>query len=203
MKIKFIVIGVAVSLIAVSGFFVFLEDPNAELKQKIQKLIDEEKKNPTRPGHSFVRVAIDSDELTHDEKLQAIEIQYKDESTGKPNTENVMTGKREFEAEEPITFTWKQFGWGIPCPRMAIQDELQIDQYSREVVYQEQIVYPCPFFKENTAFLFTFTEENFPDYPPCSITGEHIISVRNQFGDWFPLHEYWCNAELKNIVTSP
>ena len=173
--------------------FVFPEDPNAELKQKIQKLIDEEKKNPTRAGHSFVSIAINSDELTHDEKLQAIEIHTK-EGSGKPNTSNVLTGKNLFEDQESITFTWKQYGWGTPCPKIAIQDELRVDQYNREVIYQEEKQSLCPVFLEDSAFFFTFTEEDFPNFPPCSITGQHYISVRNQFDDWFTLHEYWCDS---------
>ena len=176
-------------------FMDFEVDPNAELKQKMQKLIAKEKNNPTRPGHSYVRIAIDSDELTFDEKLQALEIYYNEESTGEPTFDNVMTGKDRFEYQEPITFTWKQFGWGFPCPRIAIQDELQVDQYNRELLYQEQIVYPCPYSEGNSAFLFTFTEENLPDFPPCTISGKHVISVKDQFDQWFPLHEYWCNVE--------
>ena len=175
--------------------FECLENLNEELKQKIQKLIDDEKANPTRAGYSFVSIAINSDELTHDEKLRAIEIHYNEELTGEPNTENVLTGKRLFEDQEPITFTWKQYGWGTPCPDIAIQDELQVDQYNREVIYQEEKQSLCPVFIEDSAFLFIFTEEDFPNFPPCSITGEHINSVRNQFGDWFPLHEYWCDSE--------
>ena len=180
--------------------FVFPEDPNAELKQKIQKLIAEEKKNPTRAGHSFVSIAINSDELTHDEKLQAIEIHTK-EGSGKPNTSNVLTGKNLFEDQESITFTWKQYGWGTPCPKIAIQDELRVDQYNREVIYQEEKQSLCPVFLEDSAFFFTFTEEDFPNFPPCSITGQHYISVRNQFDDWFTLHEYWCFSVPDDALT--
>ncbi len=162
------------------------------LEKKIDFVVDEAEEDLDKVGQNYVRLAIDSDLFSHEEKLQVIEKFVKEENTPIPFTENVITGKNLFEDQEPITFTWKQYGWGTPCPDVAIQDELQVDQYNRKVVYQEEKQSLCPVFLEDSALLFTFTEVDFANFPPCGITGKHIISVRNQFDDWFALHEYWC-----------
>lgn len=137
---------------------------------------------------SLLRKIVDSDEFSHDEKLKAIELEHK---IGQKNIENVITGSSEFENDQPITFQWTQFGYGYPCPAVSIQVQ---NKGSDKPFYEHEKTILCPVTNYDSAFLFTFTEKDFPDFPTCTEFGEYTILAKNQFGELKSLHEYLCKG---------
>jgi hypothetical protein len=161
------------------------------LEKKIELVIAEAEGDPDKTGQNYSRLAIYSDLFSHEEKLLVIEKLAKELNTPIPFTENVITGKREFESEEPITFTWKQFGIGNPCPDVAIQVQ---SKSSDKPFYEHELTRLCQVLDEDVAFLQTWTQADFPDFPRCAEWGESVIRAENQFGTFVTLHEYMCKG---------
>ncbi len=161
------------------------------LEQKIEKVVADAEDDPNKIGHNYVRLVIDSDIFSHNEKLLVIEKYVKEKNISTPFTENVITGKQEFESDEPITFTWKQFGIGHPCTDLSIQVQ---SKSSDKPFYEHESQRLCQVLDEDVTFLQTWAQDDFPDFPYCSEWGEYVIKVKNMFGEFGVYHEYFCKG---------
>ena len=141
-----------------------------ELKQKIDEVT---KEGPI--GYNKIRRALDSDQLTYQEKLAAIGMFYKDSPIIPFNEVYIKDLKKENRKDGPVTFTLVAWGYSNPCVFSTVR------------IYYENLDnlfwvgannHPCPLFRENVPVLiYHYFPSSFPNTPEFTKSGKYLISA--------------------------
>ena len=141
-----------------------------ELKQKIDQVT---KEGPV--GHNKIRRALDSDQLTHQEKLAAIVIRYSDSPIIPFNEVYIKDLKREYHKGEPVAFTVVAWGYSKPC----VSSNVRIYFENQDNLFWEGADnHPCPLFRENIPVLtYHYFPSSFPNPPEFTESGRYLIKA--------------------------
>jgi len=161
-------------------------------------------------GIDNIMEAIDSDDLSYDEKKEYIKLNYEQ---GSNNITTLNLRMKDFPRElkdgEQPTFTLIESGYANTCtaPKLEvylIKEERGLYNYDEdEPIYEEQvIIHPCPKFEQYFPVLNYRTEKDFPSFPACSYKGTHII-VGDSGTERHTLEEYFCNGSKEYEPSVP
>jgi hypothetical protein len=155
-----------------------------------------------RLGIDNIMEATDSEELSYDEKLEFIKYNY--EQDGPVTTPSLNLRIKdlpsEFEYGEQPTFTLIETGYAHPCtsPKLEVflaKGDRSLYNISEDIpIYEEQLVYPCPWFEGYSPILSYRTEKDYPNFPSCMYEGTHII-VGDSGTERHALGEYYCKPK--------
>ncbi|AJW70341.1 hypothetical protein [Nitrosopumilus adriaticus] len=171
-------------------------EPIPTLESKIMKKAEE-------LGITNIMKAVDSKELSYDEKKDYIKIRY-EESPGQIPSLNIRIKDftRNLEYGERPTFTVIETGYANPCthPKLEVyhlKQEIGNDHTSNDLVYEDRIVYSCPFFDSFYPVLKFWDETDFDPFPVCEKEGRYLV-VGDSGYERMPLEEYYCGIENEN-----
>ncbi|MFB5647154.1 MAG: hypothetical protein ACE5RO_03300 [Candidatus Nitrosomaritimum yanchengensis] len=155
-------------------------------------------------GINNVMEAVDSEELSFDEKREYIQIRY--EEDGPVTTPSLNIRIKDFtrylEYGERPTFTVIETGYANPCtaPKLEVyllKQEIGNDHTRDDLIYEDQIIRSCPFFDSFYPILNFWDESDFRPFPICEKEGRYLV-VGDSGYERIPLEEYYCGVENEN-----
>lgn len=170
----------------------FLE-PEPEILKKARDL-----------GIDNIMGAVDSEDLSFDEKKEYIQFRY--EEDGPVSTPSLNIRIKDFtrylEYGERPTFTVIETGYANPCtsPKLEVyllKQEIGNDHTHDDLIYGDQIVRSCPFFDSFYPILNFWDESDFTPFPICEKEGRYLV-VGDSGYERIPLEEYYCGGENEN-----
>lgn len=195
-----IIIGIiAISMVLISLVFnqeiklgvITSDEPEPDVMKKTKVL-----------GIDNIMEAVDSEKLIYDEKLEYIKIRYEESPNNIPSMNiRIKDLTRNLEHGERPTFTLIETGYAIPCthPNLEVyllKQESGNDHTLDDLVYEDKIVYPCPFYDSFYPVLKFWDETDFKPFPKCEKEGRYLI-VGDSGYEYMALEEYYCNAQGK------
>ncbi|MGY5148378.1 MAG: hypothetical protein ACW9W4_10310 [Candidatus Nitrosopumilus sp. bin_7KS] len=172
---------------------VTMENPEKEIIKKAKEL-----------GINNIMQAVDSEELSYDEKKEYIKIRYEESSNKIPSLNiRIKDFDRHLEFGERPTFTVIETGYASTCtsPKLEVyylKNETGYDLKTDELIYENKIVYPCP---EPTSSYFPilkfWDDADFEPFPACDKTGRYLV-VGDSGYERMSLEEYYCGMENEN-----
>ena len=190
--------------------FIFCEEGYAEFRGECTPII-ESTESELEPQSAIqtkakqlvidnIMEAIDSEELSYDEKKEYIKFRYEQDPYIIPSLAlRIKDFPRELEEGERPTFTLIEAGYANPCtaPQLEvylIKGERGLDSFSEdEPIFEGRIVYSCPEFEKFYPILNYWDEQDFPLFPACRYEGIHVI-VGDSGMERGALEEYYCNS---------
>lgn len=148
-------------------------------------------------GISNIMDAVDSEELSFEEKREYIKIRY-EESKNIPSLNiRIRDFTRNLEYGEHPTFTVIETGYAYPCtsPKLEVYHltgETGYDLKNDELIYEEQITHPCPEPDGYSPILKFWDEQDFRSFPACEKEGRYLV-VGDSGYERIALEEYFCN----------
>ena len=150
-------------------------------------------------GIDNIMEAIDSEDLSYDEKKEYIKLKQESNNITTLNL-RMKNFPRELQDGERPTFTLIEAGYANTCtsPKLEVYlikgERGLYNPDEGEPIYEEQVVmHPCPKFEQYFPVLSYWTEEDFPSFPACRYKGVHII-VGDSGTERHALEEYFCNG---------
>lgn len=150
-------------------------------------------------GIDNIMEAVDSKELRFEEKRQYIKIRYEESPNLIPSLNiRIKDFSRNLEYGEAPTFTVIETGYAYACtsPKLEVyllKQEIGNDHTSDDLIYEYQIVYPCPEPDSYSPILKFWDEKDFRLFPICEKEGRYLIVGDSGF-ERGALEEYYCNA---------
>ena len=166
------------------------ENPEKEIMKKARDL-----------GINNIMKAVDSEDLSYDEKKEYIKIRY-EESPNKIPALNIRIKDfdRNLEFGERPTFTVIETGYASTCtsPKLEVyylKSETGYDLKTDEPIYENQIVYTC-YDPASSYFpiLKFWNDADFKPFPACDKAGRYLV-VGDSGYERMALEEYYCEME--------
>ena len=152
-------------------------------------------------GIDNIMEATDAKELSYDEKLEYIKFQYGEDGPSTTPSLNLRIKDltRNLEYGQLPTFTLIETGYANPCtaPKLEvyfIKEEIGYDLENDELIFEDTIVYSCPYFDKFYPVLNFWSEKDFPSFPACVNEGRYLI-VGDSGTERVALDEYYCNPK--------
>jgi hypothetical protein len=181
-----ITVGLA-SLIVVMIVSVFL---STQIESKFDKL-----------GIKNIIQAIDSDELSYDEKLEYIKLHYEKNPAQIPNVELLITEmKEEYDVGEQVAFTLIEYGYAEPCssPKLSvyrIEGFSFTYQFSEHMpIIEKQIVQSCSNSSNYVPILNYYVQKDFENFLTCEERDFFILVGENMYFSPKVLTKYVCDG---------
>ena len=177
-----LVVGVSFVYIIANGFL------EPEIMKKTRDL-----------GINNIMNAVDSTDLTYEEKREYIKIRYEESENHIPSLNiRIKDFTRNLEYGERPTFTVIETGYANPCtqPKLevySLKQEIGNDHTSDDLIYEDHIVYSCPYSDSYFPILRFWDETDFEPFPVCEIEGRYLV-VGDSGYEKISLEEYYCNA---------
>jgi len=150
-------------------------------------------------GIDNVMNAVDSEELSFDEKREYIKFTYEESPDIIPSLNiRIRDFTRNLEYGEQPTFTVIETGYAYACtsPKLEVyhlKGETGHDLKNDELIYEEQITHPCPEPDDYSPILKFWDEGDFRSFPACEKEGRYLV-VGDSGYERTALEEYYCNA---------
>jgi len=173
--------------------FPFFESEEAKLKFEIDT-------KTKQLGINNIMKAIDSEDLSYEEKLEYIKFRYEQDPLPSLNL-RIKDLTRELEDGEQPTFTLIESGYAYPCTSPKLEVYLITGKRGlfnfgeNEPIYEHQIIFPCPYFEKYSPILKYWTEQDFPLFPTCTTEGTYVI-VGDDGTYRYALDEFYCNISV-------
>ena len=152
-------------------------------------------------GINNIMKAVDSEELSFDEKKEYIQIKYEEDGPVTTPSLNIRIKDftRNLEYGERPTFTVIETGYAIPCTHPTLEvyylkQETGNEHTPDDLVYRDRIMYSCPFFDSFYPVLKVWDETDFEPFPVCEREGRYLV-VGDSGYERMPLEEYYCGVE--------
>ncbi|AJW70286.1 cupredoxin domain-containing protein [Nitrosopumilus adriaticus] len=159
-------------------------------------------------GINNIMDAVDSEELSFDEKKEYIQIRYEEDGPVTTPSLNIRIKDftRNLDYGERPTFTVIETGYAIPCTHPTLEvyylkQETGNEHTLDDLVYEDRIMYSCPFFDSFYPVLKFWDETDFEPFPVCEKEGRYLV-VGDSGYERMPLEEYYCGMENQNITIS-
>jgi len=168
-------------------------EPTPTHESKIMKKAEE-------LGITNIMKAVDSQELSYDEKKDYIKIRYEESPNKIPSLNiRIKDFTRNLEYGERPTFTVIETGYAIPCTHPTLEvyylkQETGNEYTPDDLVYKDRIMYSCPFFDSFYPVLKFWDETDFEPFPVCEREGRYLV-VGDSGYERMPLEEYYCGIE--------
>ncbi len=154
-------------------------------------------------GINNIMNAVDSEELSRDEKKQYIKFRYEESGDNIPSLNiRIRDFPRNLEYGESPTFTVIETGYANVCTSPILEvyllkHEVGNDHTSDDLIYKHQIVYSCPPFDKFHPILKFWDESDFPSFPVCEKEGRYLI-IGDSGYERHALDDYYCGIENEN-----
>jgi hypothetical protein len=158
-------------------------------------------------GIDNVMEAVDSEELSFDEKREYIKIRYEESPKNIPSLNiRIKDFTRNLEFGERPTFTVIETGYAIPCthPKLEVyllKQEIGNEYTPDDLIYEDQIMYSCPYFDSFSPVLRFWDETDFEPFPACEKEGRYLV-IGDSGYERMPLEQYYCNAPHEDYSLS-
>jgi len=191
MKTRTKIIILTIVLLVVGASFVYII-ANGFLEPEIMK--------KTRDlGINNIMNAVDSTDLTYEEKREYIKIRYEESENHIPSLNiRIKDFTRNLEYGERPTFTVIETGYANSCTYSklevySLKQKIGNDHTSDDLIYEDSIVYGCPFSNSYFPILRFWDETDFEPFPVCETEGRYLV-VGDSGYEGIALEEYHCNA---------
>ena len=148
-----------------------------------------------------IMVAVDSEELSYDEKREYIKYNYeKDGPVTTPSVNlRIKNLTKILEYGQQPKFTLIETGYANPCtsPKLEvyfIKEEIGHDLKNDELIFEHRIGIKCPYNYEFLPVLNFWSEQDFHSFPVCINEGRYLI-VGDSGTERMALDEYYCNPK--------
>ena len=191
--------------------------PNGVSQEKFDECFDAilEKRNLLKPEPEILKKArdlgidntmeaVDSEELSLDEKRQYVKARYEEDGPVSTPSLNIRIKdfSRYLEYGQRPTFSVIEVGYANPCtsPKLevySLKQKIGNDHTPDDLIYEDKIIRSCPFFDSFYPILNFWDESDFEPFPICEKEGRYLV-VGDSGYERIPLEEYYCGVENEN-----